>query len=82
MDCMNEKELLIQLKNGDEKAFTLLYNYYWQLVYNFCRLYVSSKHEIEEIIQKVFIKLWEHRILICEEDNFKGLLFIITRNLV
>lgn len=32
---MTEKELIILLKEGDEKAFTTLYRRYWSKVYNF-----------------------------------------------
>lgn len=79
---MVEKELIILLKNGDEKAFTTLYKRYWPKVYNFSRLYLSSITEVEEVVQEVFVKLWEAREFLREEDNFKGFLFIITRNLI
>ena len=79
---MTEKELIILLKEGDEKAFTTLYRRYWSKVYNFSRLYLSSILEIEEVVQEVFVKVWESRSLLREDDNFKGFLFFITRNLV
>lgn len=58
---MSEKELIILLKNGDEKAFTTLYRLYWSKVYNFSRLYLSSITEVEEVVQEVFVKVWETR---------------------
>lgn len=79
---MQEKELIILLKNGDEKAFTTLYRKYWSKVYNFSRLYLSSITEVEEVVQEVFVKVWETRFFLREDDNFKGFLFIITRNLI
>lgn len=79
---MTEKELIILLKEGDEKAFTTLYRRYWSKVYNFSRLYLSSILESEEVVQEVFVKVWESRSLLREDDNFKGFLFVITRNLV
>ena len=53
--AMSEKELIILLKNGDEKAFTTLYRLYWSKVYNFSRLYLSSITEVEEVVQEVFV---------------------------
>lgn len=53
---MTEKELIILLKEGDEKAFTTLYRRYWSKVYNFSRLYLSSILEIEEVVQEVFVR--------------------------
>lgn len=77
---MTEKELITHLKNGDERAFTTLYRMFWPKVYNFSRLYLSSVTEVEEVVQEVFVKVWETRGLLREDDNFKGFLFIITRN--
>lgn len=79
---MEEKELVILLKNGNHDAFERLYNTYWSQVYNFCRLYIKSVEDTKEIVQQVFIKIWEARTLIKEDENFKGFLFIITRNLI
>lgn len=79
---MEEKELVIRLKNGDHDAFERLYNQYWNQVYNFCRLYIKSVDDTKEIVQQVFIKIWEARNVIKENENFKGFLFIITRNLI
>ena len=77
-----EHDLLTALKQGDEKAFNTIYNKYVGQVYNFCKLYIINNDEIEEVVQDVFVRLWESRYAIREDDNFKGLLFIITRNLV
>lgn len=79
---MTERELIASLKLGDEVAFTALYKLYWPKVHNFSRLYLSSMDEVEEIVQEVFVKLWEARIFLKEDESFKGFLFIITRNLI
>ena len=79
---MDERTLVLQLKEGNENAFTTLYETYWAKVYNFSRLYLTSSTEIEEVVQDVFVKVWEARIFIKENENFKGFLFIITRNII
>lgn len=79
---MEEEKVLKLLREGDHEAFTQLYNAYWSRVYNFCRLYVSSVEDCKEIVQQVFVKVWEARALIKENENFKGFLFIITRNII
>lgn len=79
---MDEEEVLVQLREGDHDAFAKLYDLYWSQVYNFCRLYVQSVDDCKEIVQQVFMKVWEARALIKERENFKGFLFIITRNIV
>ena len=79
---MNEETLIIRLKKGDEQAFSILYKSYWMKIYNFARLYLTSSDDIEEIVQEVFIKLWEAKHLIDIEQSFEGFLFIITRNTI
>lgn len=79
---MNEKELVTSLKGGNKEAFSVLYQQNWGKVYNFSRLYLNSTDEVEEVVQEVFIKLWDVRTHLNENENFKGFLFILTRNLI
>lgn len=74
--------LLTKVKEGDAAAFAQLYELYFQKVYNFTQLYISSKTEIAEVVQDVFVRVWESRKLFDESQNFDGYLFIITRNLI
>lgn len=79
---MNEVKQISLFKAGDHNAFELLYKKYWSQVYNFARLYIKTTDESKEIVQDVFVKLWESRQQIDEKNNFRGFLFIITRNLI
>lgn len=78
----DEIKQIILLKEGSHKAFQWIYNYYWSQVYNFTRLYITSIEESKEIVQEVFIKLWETKHRINENNNIKGFLFIVTRNTI
>lgn len=77
-----EEEVILQVKNGDKAAFELLYKRYWRKVYNFTNLYIASAIDVEEVVQEVFIKIWEARAFVDETKNFEGFLFIVTRNLI
>lgn len=79
---MEEREAISLLRQGSDEAFTTLYNQYWRQVYNFSRLYLVSSDAAREVVQEVFLKVWEMREFVREDEPFKGLLFIITRNLV
>ncbi len=79
---MEDNKLISLLKQSNKDAFTTLYKNYWRQVYNFSRLYLTTKEAAEEVVQEVFIKVWESRDFIREGENFKGLLFIITRNMI
>jgi RNA polymerase sigma-19 factor, ECF subfamily len=53
--------LTIRIKNGNKDAFKLLYDRYSKRLYCFSIRYLRSKVETEELVQTVFISLWEHR---------------------
>ena len=77
---MKEKQIIKSLKEGDRVAFSMLYKQYWEKVYHFCGLYLNSREVVEDVVQEVFIKVWESREFIREDDNFKGLLLIFNQH--
>ncbi|WP_303010366.1 RNA polymerase sigma-70 factor [uncultured Bacteroides sp.] len=79
---MEEKLILDKIKVGDAAAFAVLYDCYWLKVYNFAQLYITSSSEVSEVVQDVFVKVWETKETIDIEKNFDGLLFMITRNII
>lgn len=79
---MSEIEAIRKTKEGDRDAFEYLYRNYCSKVYQFTRLYITSTHDAEEIVQEVFLKLWEAHHLLDETKSFSGFLFIITRNII
>ena len=53
---MEERKLILLLKQGSKDAFTALYKQYWKQVYNFSRLYLTSADAAEEVVQEVLSK--------------------------
>jgi RNA polymerase sigma-70 factor (ECF subfamily) len=76
----NEKPIIKQLINGNEKAFEQLFLFYSPKVYNFCRRFSLSAADCEEIIQIVFTSIWENRSRIDESKSFLAYLFTAARN--
>jgi RNA polymerase sigma-70 factor (family 1) len=74
--------LLQRLVQGDETAFRELYEDYQGRLFLFAYRFTKSKEAAEEIVQDVFVKLWEKREQIKIEKNFAGYLFRVTRNLI
>ena len=78
----SEKSLLLQLKNGDERAFEILYNSYkFRIAGNLFKL-LKSDDLVKETLQELFFKIWEVRTQIDPEKSFKSYLFRIAENLV
>lgn len=80
---MTEEQAIILLsKEDNHEAYSYLYEMYWSKVYNFARLYISSVEDAKDVVQIVFVKLWETRTFLRENESLKGYLFIITRNII
>lgn len=76
----NEKEVLLRVAKGDEKAFTHLFNNYSGNVKHVARLFTQSDTTAEDIVQDVFMKVWLKREELITINDFRNWLFIIARN--
>jgi RNA polymerase sigma-70 factor (ECF subfamily) len=65
---------------GNRPAFTQLYTTYLKDLYRYIFLFTKSKEESEEILQDIFIKIWENREKLPEIDSFKNYLFRFAKN--
>ena len=76
----DEKLLVERLQNGSFEAFEMIYNFYFKLLFLFSRKYLRNETEAEEIVQQVFLKIWEKRKMINPDLSFKAYLFKIILN--
>ena len=82
---MPEKEdqiLVSKLKRGNRLAFNALYKSYFSDLYSFTVKLTNNLTDAEEIVQEVFIKLWETKHTLDKNKNFKSLLFTIAKNMI
>lgn len=63
-------------------AFRQIYDLYSKPLYHFAFSYLKDTFEAEEIIQDVFLKIWEKRMDIDEQKSFSSYLYRITVNKV
>ncbi|MEI9810850.1 MAG: RNA polymerase sigma-70 factor [Bacteroidota bacterium] len=78
----DERELLLQLLSGSEQAFEKVYNIYSPRLYGNLLKMVKSGPEAQEILQDVFLKVWNNRQNINIEKSFRSYLFKIAENKV
>ncbi|NJN25167.1 MAG: sigma-70 family RNA polymerase sigma factor [Cyclobacteriaceae bacterium] len=64
------------------EAFKEVYHVFFRQVYSFVSRFSLRSEDTEEIVQDVFMKLWEKRISIDPEKNLSSLLFTIAQHLV
>ncbi|MGZ3874531.1 MAG: RNA polymerase sigma factor [Mucilaginibacter sp.] len=77
-----EAMLIRQLKAGDEKAFEHFYNLYSAPIYRKLLKLVKVDLVAEEILQGLFIKLWEKKRLLDPERPIKLYLNQMAQNMV
>jgi RNA polymerase sigma-70 factor (ECF subfamily) len=71
-----------KLKQGNVNAFDDLFKKYSPRLYNFSLKYLKSDEEAEEIIQEVFLYIWEKRDGLKPESSFNAYLFTIAHNII
>ena len=78
-----EEKELTALKNGSYQAFEAIYNRYAGKLYNFIMtLSHGDCYMAEEIVQSVFIKLWEIHREIDPEKSILSFLSVIAKNML
>ena len=63
IDEHEDKQLVARLIGGDEKAFDLLYHKFHVPVYRNILKLVKSDEPAKDILQEVFVGLWENCLL-------------------
>ncbi|SMC68356.1 RNA polymerase sigma factor [Pedobacter nyackensis] len=77
----SEEDLLTQITEGNEKAFSVLYTTYWKYVYNSAYKRLQNCQDAENITQDIFLNIWNNRKT-QKIENLKSFLYISVRNKV
>lgn len=77
---LEDKDLLIKLRKGDELAFVKIYNQYRHKIHTYAYQLSKSTDVAEEIVQEVFIRIWQKREQINVDLSFNGYIKKITLN--
>ncbi|RLJ72012.1 RNA polymerase sigma factor [Pedobacter alluvionis] len=77
----DEKELLRKLRDGDESAFKEIYKCYAQRLVSKLIQILKSEEIAKDILQDIFMKIWEIRKTIDPELSFGALLYKMAANL-
>lgn len=76
-----DDEILVErLSQNDTKAFDLLHFRYSATLFNFGLKYLKSREETEELLQSVFLKIWENRHCLRKDLSFRSYIFTILYN--
>lgn len=76
-----EDSTLVQLlQKGNVAAFDSLFEVYSPKLFGFAMKYFKNESDSEELVQEVFVQVWEYRQSLKSELSFKSYLFTIALN--
>lgn len=77
-----DQELSSLLRHGDERAFAQLYMQYSQRIYTNLKRLLKDEDLAQELLQEVFVRIWDKRETLNFETSFRSYLYRISENLV
>jgi len=69
-----------RIRLADERAFESLFHAYYAALCDFVQSYVRSPDVAEELVQAVFLRIWEHRATWEPATGARAYLFAACRN--
>jgi RNA polymerase sigma-70 factor (ECF subfamily) len=76
------QELILKLKEGSSEAFQQLFDRYGPKIHRFSLAYLKSTQEAEEIVQEVFLKIWNVRGELKSDKSLDSYVFTIAKNAI
>jgi RNA polymerase sigma-70 factor (ECF subfamily) len=77
---IDDRLLLAQMRAGEGNAFAMLFERYYDALCAFAAGYTASHAEAEEIVEDLFVRLWELREQLEIRGSLKSYLYMATRN--
>jgi RNA polymerase sigma-70 factor (ECF subfamily) len=68
------------MQSGDKEAFKLLFERYGTRLYQFSLRYLREKNDAEDLLNEVFLKIWQNRYTLKTNTSFQSYLFTIAYN--
>ncbi|QQD12965.1 RNA polymerase sigma factor [Sphingobacterium sp. UDSM-2020] len=75
MKTWSDSELFEELKKDNKMAFSILFDRYSDILFRFIQKRIESIPDVEDIIQEVFISMWNRRSKIEVRDSIYPYLF-------
>ena len=77
---MEDQELLTRIKHNDKKAFEYIFHEYFHVLHEYAYFYIENSSLAEDIVQDVFLKIWDSRDRLAIHTSLKGYLFRCIHN--
>jgi RNA polymerase sigma-70 factor (family 1) len=77
-----DHNIVQRLLEGDEQAYRLLYDQYWNRVYGVALSFLKSTQLAQDAVQLVFLRLWEKRDKLKDVKHFDAWFAALARNTI
>lgn len=77
---LSDYELVAFLKEGDELAFTEIYERYWSVLLRHARRMLHNNEEAKDVLQDVFSTLWNKSHVLELKVSLSSYLYALVRN--
>lgn len=77
---MEEKYLILGIRNRDKSVFDFIFNYYYSGLCTYSLKYIPEKETVEDIVQDFFVTLWLKSDQTLISGSLKAYLFTSVRN--
>jgi RNA polymerase sigma factor (sigma-70 family) len=71
----SEQKAWDDFRYGDEGSLKLIFNTYYNLLFNYGHKFTPDDHIIEDVIQDLFVKLWADRAAINDTESVKNYIY-------
>ena len=75
-----KSSLIDKITKGDEKAFRVLFDTYYQQLFHHAFYYLASKEQAEEAVSDVFFIIWKKRETLDKIDNIESYLYTSVKH--
>jgi RNA polymerase sigma-70 factor (ECF subfamily) len=77
---LTDEQLVGRVAQGDSQAFDIIFERYHQQIFNFARKQLSTRDNIEDIVQEVFLRVFKSAKNFDTERKFSSWLYRIALN--
>ena len=79
---ISDSDLAGKVKTGEKNAYQELFERYSPRIYQFSLSYLKNKSDAEELVQDVFLKIWEKRETLDQSKNIESFIFKVAVNTI
>ena len=79
---MNERKLILGLKQGNHDSYESLFKLYYAKFVNFADAIIKDRSAAKDIVQEAFIKVWANRAKLDENQDLQNYIYVIVKRLI